>query len=369
MLKKATALLALCLSMSVYADAYVKGFYMVSPTTDKNYETAKSMGVTHVHAYLNAYSEKGEESLQLQLDTAEKHGLKVMFNLIRAGVEKEPNGLEKIRAVVRRFKDHPALGFWYLYDEPSGPEMVMILERVYAMLKQETPNIPVALCLAQTQDWRSFVPHCDILMGDQYPVHDEPFPEAPLFRYSNFIRDMAAYGKPVIAIPQFMNWRCYPSVSASYEQANLRYPNDTELRYFFYSALAIGNSAGVFWYSFYDILRLGNREYFDEMRPLMLEMRKFADLLKEPEKAQVFMWARDSNFYMSLIDKKYLVLVNNYPIKQKVERWTENIIKVDTDLKPWGSTRAVKAEIRNNRFKLEGFIEPWESLVWEIVEK
>ncbi len=366
-MRKVLSVLLFIFACGVMAAEFVHGFYMI-PTSDKHFELLKSLGITHVHNYLNAYSEKGLEAMQLQLDTAQKHGLKVMFNLIRGGVQDEPDGLEKIRAVVRRFKDHPALGFWYLFDEPHGEKLAKQLPEIYAMIKQETPDIPVALCLAQNADWRKFTAPCDILMGDIYPVNNEPFPEAPLFKFTNFMNDLSQFDKPVIPIPQFMSWRCYPKVSKGYDSKTLRYPNAAELRYFFYATLAMGNTTGVFWYSFHDIQRDNNPGYFEEMRPVLLEFRSFTDLLKEPRQAKVFKWARDNNLYIALLDGKYLVAVNNWPVKQRVSRWTENIINGDYDLVPWGPTRQTKSEIRNNKLTLGGFIEPWESMIWELKE-
>ncbi len=345
---------------------FVHGFYSV-PTVDGHFERLKSMGITHVHGYLNAYSEDGLKALQDQLDMAQKHGLKVMFNLIRGNIQDETNGLEKIRAVVLRFKDHPALGYWYLFDEPQGAKLKKQLSEIYAMLKQETPDIPIALCLAQNAEWRNFTRPCDILMGDIYPVKDEVFPESPLFKFTGFMNDLSQFGKPVISIPQFMNWRSYPN-AVKLNPKSLRYPNTTELRYFFYSTMALGNAAGIFWYSFFDVLRDNNIGYFDEMKPLLLEFRLFTDMLKEPGNAKVFKWARDNNLYMALFDGKYLVMVNNWPVKQRVDRWTEDIISGDYDFVPWGPTRKAKVEISGNRMKMEGFIEPWESMIWELKE-
>lgn len=369
MLRKIKLILCLvAISLSCFASEFIHGFYSVR-NSDNAFQTMKDLGCTHVHAYFNPYTEGGLKNLQDQLDLAEKYGLKVMFNLIRGGVEKEDDGIEKIRAVVRRFKDHPALGFWYMFDEPSGAFLKNRLAEIYFMLKTETPDIPVALCLAQVADWRDFVEYCDILMGDVYPVRDEPFPNAPLYRYSGYIKQLSQYNKPVIGIPQFMNWTCYPALSKNDDQEKLRHPNAAELRYFFFSTMTQGNTTGMVWYSYEDILRANNIKYFKEMQPVMQEFRNFTDMLKNPTKSKAFTWSQDNNMYMSLFDNKYLVLVNDWPVRQKVSRWMENIIFGNWVLKPWGKTRDVKAQIQSNRLTIDGFIEPWEVFIWELTEK
>ena len=354
-------------TLKLFSADFIHGFYAVH-NTDAAFETMKELGCTHVHGYFSAFLSARYAQLETQMNLAEKHGLKVMFHLLSQGIERKEDGLEKILEVVDYFKDHPALGMWYLYDEPHGEYLKNRLPEIYFYLKRATPNIPVALCLAQTEDWRDFVESCDYLMGDVYPVNNEIFPNAPLFRYSGFLEQLVSFNKPVIGIPQFMNWKSYPSHSKAYDQKTLRYPSAQELKYFFYSSLAVGKSKGVFWYSFNDTQK-DNRAYFAEMKPVMLEFRKFTDMLKEaPEKAKIFNWAKDNNLYMALFDYKYLVLVNNWPVKQKVNRWMENIVFGNWDLKAWGSSRETKAQIRNNRLTMEESIEPWESFVWELVE-
>ena len=91
------------------------------PGTDAHFKKVHDMGFDYVHLYgltKGPVSEAGFQRIQDYLDLAQKHQMKVMLDLdgsrrVRAGM------LEDMQKVVQRFKDHPALGFWYLYDEPE----------------------------------------------------------------------------------------------------------------------------------------------------------------------------------------------------------------------------------------------------------
>src|SRR5690606_20581139 len=91
------------------------------PASEANFSQMRDMGINYVHLYgLTAVpvNQQSFDKIQQYLDLAQKHGLKVMFDL--NGSRLVPDGLEEMRSVVRRFKDHPAVGFWYLYDEPDN---------------------------------------------------------------------------------------------------------------------------------------------------------------------------------------------------------------------------------------------------------
>ncbi len=360
-----------CLCMS--AAEFIQGIYTVS-NTDAAFERVKRAGFNYVQAYHNPYAVPDRVAKQFEL--AQKYGLKVMACVVRGKILDDPEGYDKIRAFIRQYKDHPALGGWYLYDEPHGKEKVEQLKKVWAIVREESPNVKSMLCIAQKPDWRDFTGIADIIMADSYPVYDEPFPEAPLHYYSNYVRDMSRYGKPMIAIPQIMNHKGYDyPAQEGYDVTKLRYPNETELRYFFYSALTMGNTVGTFWYSFHDLAEDKNVTRLDKLAPLFKEFNDFAAMLKDTRTPAVLNWAQDNGFHAAFFDgkdgKKYFVLINGWPAKRHCLRWTENLIG-PSDFVPFGFTHKAKLTYKpgkQNKLQLEGFMGPWETMIFEVIPK
>ena len=99
--------------------------------------------------------------------------MKVALQVVRGKhILRDPEHLKKLRTAVREWKNHPALGMWYLFDEPS-PELHERLLNIYKMLKTETPDIPVLLCLSWIKNYQVFKDCADILMPDLYPVKNQ----------------------------------------------------------------------------------------------------------------------------------------------------------------------------------------------------
>ena len=375
--KKEILMLSLFLwTFRIFAGDFIQGIYAV-PVNETDIAKAKELGFTYMHCYLNPYTKEGHATAQKQLELAEKYKMKVAFDLFTRVLIGKKEALTELTRIVRDFKNHPALGAWYLYDEPSSKEMKHDLWIFYSTVKRETPDIPILLCLAQNESWRTFIKPCDILMGDNYPVRDEPFPEAPLHYFTNFLHDISRCNKSFIAIPQLMCWSSYPDRVKEFNQHELRYPNETEIRCFFYAPLAMGNMKGAFWYSYYDIFYRGrqdgrkNSDFIKKIAPLIHEFRDFVSLLKDPSHPRVFQWAEGNQFQMALFDgingKQYLVLVNLWPLKRRFDRWTERILSDGRNLKPWRFTRNIQAETLNGKFVLENpWINPWETIIWEV---
>ncbi len=117
------------------------------------------MGVGYVHTYAGGRSLTETELARdrAYLDEAQKNGLKVMFNLNGPVWLKRPDGVAEMLTLVSTFKDHPALGFWYLYDEPDGSCTAAQLKPYYEAIRAATPAIPVAVCTAWSARWTSHV--------------------------------------------------------------------------------------------------------------------------------------------------------------------------------------------------------------------
>ena len=294
--------------------------------------------------------------------------MKVALQVVRdPGVLKDPEHFEKLRAAVREWKDHPALGMWYLFDEPA-PELHGKLLSIYKMLKAETPGIPVGVCLSWIKGYQTFNDCADILMPDHYPVKNQKFPDAPLNHFSHFVWDMKRLKKPVMPVAQIMSFVNY-SWAVKIDPKSCREPNAQEIRYFNFSAMTM-DVCGIAYYSFYDIWRQRRfKSYFlKEVKPVSLELREFAravDGMKfechskkigtgYPPKFFCASWQKDG--------RSLIVFVNNTSKPVEGEFQLERTLPSGS-LNPWGQTRSVKGANLGSRLVLER-VDPWEVLIW-----
>ncbi|NLZ59985.1 MAG: hypothetical protein GX901_04910 [Lentisphaerae bacterium] len=348
------------------------GVYMLHPDNDASHELIGQFGFDYSQQYLHLYSEAGTGATDKQLEMAAKHGSKVLLNLIRGDILEAEDGMQRIRGMIQKYKKHPALGMWYLFDEPSGEKRKEQLLQVYAMLKEESPDIPVALCLGWFKDYHIFKDCADILMPDIYPVKNQPFPEAPLNNFTHFIWNVSRLGKPVIPIAQIKNFKRYPSImiKANIDPNSCRYPNRTELRHYSFAPLTM-NVKGMFYYSFYDVIQDGQRSYISETAgPAVKELREFTDLvdgadflcltkqigLGNPPEYLAASWSKGR--------QTWLVLANNTG-KQLQGDFNLLATTGSGKLKPWGQTSSAEASLQEKKIILE-HLDPWQVMVWRL---
>ena len=129
------------------------------PGTDKAFGEVKALGVNMVHTYTLTSGEITNQKIKeikKYLDKANSYNLKVLFDL--NGDKKVKNGqLEEVVNLVEMFKNHPAIGYWYLFDEPDNKNVSSKeLAPFYNRIKEISPNIPVAICHAWTKNWSSY---------------------------------------------------------------------------------------------------------------------------------------------------------------------------------------------------------------------
>ncbi len=347
------------------------GMHIMYPLEDDYYQEVKNSGINYAHIYVSILTQ--EERVKNFLDTAEKNGLKALLCVYRHKTTlDDPQFAENYRQAIRKFKDHPALGMWYIADEPRGEELHGKLQQIYRILKEETPDIPVAICLNWTKDIALFKDCGDIMMPDLYPVENQEFPAAPLRNFTYFVWDMCRQGKPVIPISQIMNWKSYPDKmkNKKIDPSSCRYPNDEELRYLNFSSMVM-NVKGIFYYSFYDVQRNKNLDYLtSSVGPAVTELRDFGLLIENAGftyltgtigKGKVPEYFASS---WTNADAAYVVLTNNTDkelsgeIKLAAKLPSGNLI-------PWGKTRQAAAASTGSVIKLDK-LNPWEVMIWKL---
>jgi hypothetical protein len=170
---------------------------------------------------------------------------------------------------IERWKTHPALLGWYIYDEPSlagrTPEEMAYL---YKMADDIDPYHPKLQCLVFWTDAR-FNDTFDVLMPDPYPIRAEG--SRPLRSVAEAIRAArrtVGDRKPVWPVLQW------------YRYEGGRFPNPTELRCMAFLAVAAG-AKGMTWYSFYHGYK-DNAAQWPEVARVGRELRSVQDIVLAP---------------------------------------------------------------------------------------
>lgn len=374
----------------IEADQFPLIMYAV-PGTDADFALMKSMGIDYVHVYGMSKGplEEGRlKSIEKYLDLAQKHGLKVMFDL--DGHRRVRNGdrnlaLEETRVLARKFKDHPALGFWYLYDEPelskgSDPD---VLKQFYDLLKVEAPGIPVCVCTSTVKEkrpgldymWNSFSDTYDLHIFDTYPVKGQVFPEANLSTVTAFNEKALALGKPVVPALQAWNYITIDryvkrAVEAGQSTADWRYPHLKELRFWNFATLIQGARGMSYWsYARAAKVPKSNAAWVKStLKPAVLEFREFTDLVQPAREKDVLDIGAEMDLFFARWKhdgKQYLALVNGEKQARKISDATILQSLNSAKLKPWKFTRNDALQLQNNRVSAVN-LEPWEVAVWEV---
>ncbi len=341
------------------------------PATDENFSLVRDMGINYVHIYGLTTLPVNQEALdriQQYLDLAQKHSLKVMFDL--AGLRMVPDHLEEMRTVVRRFKDHPAVGVWYLYDEPDNHKItVPQLKPFYDMVKQEDPTKPVAVCHAWSTNWYRFKDIQDILVHDIYPVTGAPFPQAKLNQQTQFTRSAAKLNETVIPALQFFNWQSIAKPGETtlrgFPVNELRYPNTQELRYLTFSTLAQG-SRGLAFYSFLRANMTDPKWATEIAAPVLRDVREFADIIHQADSITVY---DEDNIIFTRWQvgaKEYVALVNVSNAPRELGSHPALQPLKTSKLTAWKSNRT--GLLRNQDGNLTIAMEPWEIGIWEVTK-
>lgn len=353
------------------------------PYGEENFALIKSMGIDYVHVYAMSKGPLDDarlESIQKYLDLAQKHDLKVMFDMDghrRVRQQDKELALQETRTLAKKFKDHPALGFWYLYDEPelsrgSSPE---VLKRFYDALKEEAPAIPVCVCTSTSSQkpgldykWSSFLDTYDLHVFDVYPVKGQVFPDADLTKVTKFNAQALALGKPVVPALQTWNYITIDKYvkqaeDAGQSTANWRYPNLQELRFWNFAALIQGARGMSYWsYARAAVVPKSNPAWVTEtLKPSTLEFRDFVDTVHPARERQVIETGNE-NLFMARWDVKgkiFFAVANGSGTAQKLTDTAALSALNKQALKPWKFTRA--GALTPTTIELT----PWEVLVWE----
>ncbi|MBC7288844.1 MAG: hypothetical protein H5T86_12580, partial [Armatimonadetes bacterium] len=177
------------------------GFYG-APDNDELTKPIADAGYNTVLTYA-----QDPEVCRRWLDMCQRLGLWGIVHVPRPFV---PNFDEdKLRAAVRKVKDHPALLAYYLFDEPSPSrpgERPEDLKRVYDVLVDEDPYHPVTICINVPANERVYLESYDVLMIDVYPVRHVRGRLTEIAERMDHAWSSTEGRKPVWFIPQTFGW-------------------------------------------------------------------------------------------------------------------------------------------------------------------
>jgi hypothetical protein len=183
------------------------------------------------------------------MDAAASQGVYVCPFLWKIVGQDSPAKLDQLKQVVDALKDHPALFFWKLGDEPEwGKVPVDALHKDYELIKKSDPDHLVWITHAPrgtTESLRRYNAACDVLALDIYPVSDPPgknslLPNKGLSMVGDYTRQMMdiAGGKKMLFMVLQVFWS---GVNPQHNPSNKKiFPTFQQERYMTYQAIING---------------------------------------------------------------------------------------------------------------------------------
>lgn len=357
-------------------DKFPMIMYGVS-ATERNFENVRAMGIDYVHVYGLAAVPLTDDvfaRIDKYLDLADKYNLKVVFDL-NGNIRIPKNMLDEMRQIVRKYKNHPAMGMWYLADEPDNKNIPpKDFLSYYKMIKSESPNIPVAMCHAWTKNWYRYNNVQDILMHDLYPITGIEFPNAKLKNQTDFTRAAVAQakGKPAIPVLQFFSVRSLANAKATnfrgYPINKLRYPNLEELRYFCFSALSQG-AEGLAFYSYARSVMIDPNWSKRVGGTVLNEVKELTNIIKNDRLSHQIIADYKKDGYMlstwSNEKEKFIILINTSNKTRSIAFQAVNGAADVNIYTRWGKTRDISMFSNNNKLTIKD-AQPWEVFIWNV---
>ena len=247
------------------------------------------------------------------MDFYHTNGVKVIYTLkdvyhgasrlFRNTIKTDEDERKFIAKKVKMFKNHPALLAWYVNDELSIALKKRLTARRELMEKLDGGH-PTWAVVYQIENLREYMPTCDIIGTDPYPV-----PKRPLSMVTDWTRKTvdAYYGKrPVWQVPQ-----AYDPGAAK----GGRMPTAEEMRQMSWQCVAAGAN-GLVYYSFGTIVKTNNATPFEkawaDVCTAASEIKKYIPVLLSVEPApsvtgapaawSVRTWRKDGNVYLLVVN-------------------------------------------------------------------
>lgn len=221
-------------------------------------------------------------------------------------------------AVIKAYRDHPAMLAWYLNDELPR-KLVPQLEEYYQRVKAFDPHHPCYIVLCDMSELAYFANTTDVYGVDPYPI-----PTKPVTTVSDWMEasNAAVKGrKPTWLVPQAFAWYQYKPTGSDRgrkpteeELKTGRAPTYEEERCMTYLALTHG-AKGLIYYCYYDLRVLPQyEEMWGWLKSIAAEVKTLSPVLLSPDDlGEVTFAPADAPMHTKLKQfngQRYLMAVN-----------------------------------------------------------
>jgi hypothetical protein len=259
------------------------GTYGASPD---NYKLLKEAGYNFVVAPAE------------NLDKVHEAGL-----LAAVPVHSKDNNPEEYYEFISKYKDHPAVLCWMLYDEPGyhRSDLLYIYDIYKAAYKADKIH-PSYLVITTSSVYKTFGPCCDVLAIDTYPVTNGQIEEV-----GDHIKE--AYDQLERETPI---WHC----GQMFTWPEQRRPNPQEHRFMTYYPLMNG-AKGMLWYTFKgygQYLPVDDPELWEAQQVILKELNELAPLYLEAGFGKEIQLTQENENIRAIVKKSsigtYLITAN-----------------------------------------------------------
>ena len=312
---------------------FIIGSYHL-PKTATPFKTLASNGYNYVRVNNAA-----------EMDIADENGLYTWIYTNSITNEKEDEDIKRISTLVNQLKDHPALLFWEIEDEPaftwnSAEPRVLPgqMQETYDFIKQIDPEHliitnhgPVNL-ISTLQKYNSST---DLVACDVYPVVPHGIvPSYALYpdglqgdllnpyisqvgEYVDKMKKVVKESKPIFMVLQGFSWEMLKPEEKR-DSTMILYPTYEESRFMAYNAIVHGANGIIYWGTNYTPQPSA---FIDDLNKVTMELTEMQDVLAAPgidlkitKEYHELMYSVDTGveFITKIInDETYLISVNS----------------------------------------------------------
>lgn len=201
-------------------------------------------------------------------DLAWSNGIRVIYSVkdlypcLRKNLKDAAAARQTIAQRVASLKDHPGIIAWYINDElPLTMRDELAAHRQW--LEELDPGRPTWAVLYQVGQLRGYVPTCDVLGTDPYPIGRKP----PVMArdWTRATREASLGAHAVWMVPQIFDWNSYHKSGDKVVPQHP--PTLAEMRAMAWSCLAEGAN-GLIFYSWFDLWKMDKPKTVDGHTPV-----------------------------------------------------------------------------------------------------
>ena len=288
-----------------------------------NFDWISSSGVSVVHHYHfegwknGKYSTGNNEEALIFLDSAKAHGMFVMMGFDRKCLI--DGNYQHIVGRIDSLKNHKALKYWYLGDEPDlnflSPETCL---DIYNLIKSYDSLHPVVLTISShTPYLNGYQKACDIVIVDAYPIRTDYTLDRMNDvhkRVNNAVRICNKEERPISV------FACFQAFGKKMENYEYILPDYFQILFMCFSATMEG-AQGAFFFS----LNQAGEEYTKNvLKPVIQKLNQFGE---------IFSWSSKYSDLNNQVIKR--IYENKSQVYLFLANTEDNLIFIQIDLESY----------------------------------